>query len=94
MKVVVYIVVMLLVGCVMYLAQKVTKKLENYSMMHVPPGGCPPNTQYVKDMFHLDGKEIPGCFNPNGNGMIDVLRPGESIELHFSIKENDEKIGG
>lgn len=53
----------------------------NPSMFHAPKGGCPEGTQAVPDMFELDGKPVPGCFNPNGDGTIDVLYPGESTNI-------------
>ena len=51
------------------------------SMFHAPSSGCPEGTELHPHAFQLDGKPVEGCWNPEGDGSTDFLRPGESFEL-------------
>ena len=62
------------------------KSTEKYSVFHVPDGGCPSGTTLNPEMFRLGGKPVPGCFDADGNGSIDVLRPGESFSVFVPVE--------
>jgi hypothetical protein len=56
------------------------------SITHMPSGGCPPGSRELKGIFReKNGSKISACFNPNGDGSIDVINPGESVEFAIGI---------
>jgi hypothetical protein len=51
------------------------------SLFHAPEGGCPAGTISEPLMFRRAGKPVAGCFDPQGDGSIDALYPGESVAV-------------
>jgi hypothetical protein len=65
------------------------------SIIHVPPGGCPPWTLLQNGFFERNGVKADACYNPAGDGTIDVLYPGESF-VHLpggSVIEGNDTTG-
>ncbi len=48
---------------------------------HQPSFGCPPGTMPKDDIFERNGKSVPACYNPHGDGAADFLLPGESQHI-------------
>lgn len=59
---------------------------------HAEKGRCPSGGDFVPDMFKKNGKPGAGCFDPNGDGSIDVLYPGESIELNMDFQKHYRRM--
>jgi hypothetical protein len=57
------------------------------SIIHVPPNGkCPDGDTRLKAVFiEPDGSKLDACKNPNGDGSVDVLMPGEGVEMHYDL---------
>jgi hypothetical protein len=53
------------------------------SYFHMPAAGCPAGSQSVPDMFKRRDRTVPGCYNPAGDGTIDVLHPGEGVVIQL-----------
>jgi hypothetical protein len=49
--------------------------------LHRPAEGCPAGTTPVDDLFRMKGELLPGCFDPQGDGSVDLLRPNEGLRL-------------
>jgi hypothetical protein len=63
------------------------------SIFHVPTGGCPAGTEQRSAVFEKDKREIPGCINPQGDGSIDFIRPGESFGINILPLESPASQG-
>lgn len=59
------------------------------SVSHVSPEGhCPTGAKTIDKAFtERDGTRQAACFDPGGDGSIDVLRAGELVELDFTAPE-------
>lgn len=49
--------------------------------IHKPKQGCPAGFTEVPDFFEREGKKSPACIDPKRPQCVDVLYPGESIQL-------------
>jgi len=63
------------------------------SIFHKPDGAdCPSGTTLLAGYFSSeDGSIHDACFNPNGNGSIDYLNPGEGFKIPFRIQRLPEQ---
>lgn len=66
-------------------ADRTNPETSTSSMFHEPATGCPAGTELVPDMFARDGVDIPGCFNPDGDGSVDIIRPRELVRMRIPI---------
>ena len=61
------------------------------SVFHKPlNAGCPQGTRLIPGYFTKeDGSKQDACHNPNGDGSIDYLNPGESFFVPIGIEVDD-----
>jgi hypothetical protein len=55
------------------------------SIFHKPLGAdCPPGTDLLPNFFtERNGNKIDACHNPQGDGSIDYVNPGEGFEIRL-----------
>ena len=55
---------------------------------------CPNGTTLVAGYFtERDGSKVDACHNPNGDGSIDYLHPGESCSIGIEVESAPESTG-
>ena len=64
------------------------------SIFHKPVGAaCPKGTTLLPNYFmHKNGTTLDACYNPNGDGSIDYLNPGEGISLGVHLQGNTDGV--
>jgi hypothetical protein len=67
--------------------EKLVRESMANTFYHEPATGCGDGHKRIASLF-ADRKGLPvaGCFNANGNGRIDRIRPGEAIRLGLEQK--------
>ena len=64
-----------------------------YALIHMPPDGkCPQGFEVEPKIFHRGGRSYAGCLRPQlgSGGAIDVLKPGEGVDMILRIPLCDE----
>lgn len=63
-------------------------------IIHQPKSGCPAGYKEAKGFFHQrSGATSSACIDPSKEPVIDVLNPGESVEMTIEVPQPAKKKG-